>query len=310
MVPPRPRALRRESRWLPVGLAAAAVCGWILLNWSVAIGDTAVTVGSSSMSSLSFSVLTLNVWFGRHEFERRMAGIVDLLVANKADFVCLQEVTPRGAQIFKSDARLKELYDVNKHSVGRYGVLLLAKKRWKAKFKETGFPSDMGRVLLSAIVNLDDGEGAEPQQMIVSTAHFESLSSHSLREEQMEVANRVQKDYTNAVLCGDFNFCSYRNFDLEKKVLENDSLKQKLPEHEDLWPLLHDTTKEEEKGYTFDSTINTNIHKFERMRYDRILSKLKDAKPRSIQIIGNKSLEGGGVSVFPSDHFGLLAHFA
>ena len=262
---------------------------------------------AATMGSLSFSVLTLNVWFGSLEFDRRMAGIVDLLVEKRADFVCLQEVTPRAAEMFKKDARLKEMYDVNKHSVGRYGVLLLVQKHWHAKFHENEFPTNMGRVLLSATVETKLKGQQETKEMVVSTVHLESLNNHPIREEQMGIANKAQLDFENAILCGDFNFCSYRNFDESKPVLENDSLKKKLPGYLDLWSLLHDSSKE--KGYTFDSETNMNIRKFERMRYDRMMTKLKDFKPVRIDVIAKKPVATEEGSVHLSDHYGLLAVF-
>ena len=80
----------------------------------------------------------------------------------------------------------------------------------EGKFQVTEMKSRMGRNLLHCVVSLNS------KRIHVATAHFESLSNAKLRREQVKQANDVassfRKSCVASVLCGDFNFCSYRNF--------------------------------------------------------------------------------------------------
>ena len=80
-----------------------------------------------------------------------------------------------------------------------------------------------------------------------------------------QVSARTLADHPRALLCGDFNFDSQRNFS-GTGPLENNCLEAVLPDFVDVWPLLRPA----DRGFTFDSERNPVIHKPERMRYDRV----------------------------------------
>ena len=275
-------------------------------------------------------------------FVSRMSRVVNILRASQADVVCLQEVTPWSREIFASDPFLTEIYAFSENPLGRYGVLILAKKERAPSFQTHAMETMMGRDLVGVVVDLPSG-GAPKRKVLVLTAHFESLSAAPIRKLQLEQAASVMNEkslsdgvlrnmmsffsgatpkHPNTVLCGDFNFCSYRNFDKDSMPLENDVLRAILPDHDDLWPTLvwpgeaesdgTTTPRAEDKGYTFDSELNHNIRQTERMRYDRVLSRCSDLIPRTIRLVGTEEMEGEGGNKYPmhpSDHFGLLATF-
>lgn len=148
--------------------------------------------------------------------------------------------------------------------------------------------------------------------------HLESLDNKNVRREQLVVMNDYLKHVDDAVVCGDFNIGALHNFDYNWHVgrfgnddnykpkfpLENDVLKQVMPAFRDCWVEMH----EDECGYTYDSVVNKMLGKYEQMRYDRVMIKSKNGflQTKSIDIVGNEPI---GESLFPSDHFGLVACF-
>jgi len=156
--------------------------------------------------------------------------------------------------------------------------------------------------------------------------HLESLNFAPQRKYQIKECAKELERYersSDTMLMGDFNFCSYRNFDKYSKPLENDNLKNHIPQYVDLWAQIHP----ERKGYTFDSERNPIIIKFERMRYDRIMHKSQSFKAKDIFLYGThtvklsskkpEKLKGEGIphslllpdTIPLSDHFGLAAFF-
>lgn len=273
-----------------------------------------------------YSVLTWNVWFGDgHEgpevFKRRCDAVVTSLGRSCADFICLQEVTeglltPLLKAPWVTDAKTGYVCSTDK--IQTYGVLILCRRSLKPQFSEVCFPTRMGRTLHTAKVG----------SLVVGCVHLESLSSASTRYKQIQISFQALRALgcTNEVLCGDFNFCSYRNFNPEITPLENECLPQLLPGYLDLWP----TLEPKHKGYTFDSESNTNVYRYERMRYDRVMAcctslmprsisrygtrevdlKIPDPEPQLVKVNG-KSFKRLSISrtgmLHMSDHFGLLA---
>ena len=275
-------------------------------------------------------VLTYNVWFhqgfhrpppprktptsGRKKeqliidttenfFEERTQGLLKEIKRYDADVICLQEVTHWSKDIIVGDKDLSDEYELRFDVLGRYGTAILIKKKIfvEESFCVTEIPTRMGRTLLHCMVRTVAG------LVHVATAHFESLSSKDIRRKQLAKASEVAKSCASCVahvICGDFNFCSYRNYS-GTGPLENEVLKRELPNFTDVWPMLYP----EKKGYTFDSTSNRNIGKYERMRYDRVLlanarSETPALVPLTMRLIGTDPVPG--LDRQPSDHYGLL----
>lgn len=301
----------------------------------IAVEDAKELSGAvrSTREAGGFSILTWNVWFGdRYEsaehFRKRCQGIVDYLGGLRPDFVCLQEVTPSLLKQIQSSEWVEQEYDVSNNSIRSYGVLLLSRKGLSCTFKEVPLPTNQGRSLLCAEAKLKSGE-----KVAIATVHLESLHAPRMRRRQLAICDRaLSRGPDTRVLCGDFNFCSYRNFNPEITPLENLVLREEIPEFVDVWTRLLGGGKQ--KGYTFDSVVNTNIHKFERMRYDRTLARSASFAPRRISMIGTIKVDlklpepeeklvpvlknkkrvkrlstDYGAEVHLSDHFGLISFF-
>jgi hypothetical protein len=286
-----------------------------------------------------FSLLTWNVWFDDYQFTARVDHICKFIESADVDVVCLQEVTPRFIFQLRDQSWLTK-YDVSDDlqgsSVGSYGIVMLCKKELSAAYKFTRFPSGMGRSLLSTRLLL---RGAE---FCVGTVHLESLNNASLRKQQLEICRDTLDTYDYAVLCGDFNFCSFRNFGpADGASLENDATRLILCDYLDIWPtlipppnlfgdadpsrtppsrrMIHtalnsaDVSVASNLGFTFDSVRNPMLSHFERMRYDRIMFKSGNSEvgigwiASSIEMVGTDAINDNGDR--PSDHFGLLARF-
>mgnify|MGYP003385251279 FL=1 len=263
------------------------------------------------MSRRNLTVLTWNVWFGPLSFKDRCESILKFASESLPDVICFQEATRRFVINHLSKSSLLEMYDMSDpgdgSSVGNYGVLTLCKKDLKATFTSTEFmDSAMDRSLLATEFNLNG------ERIVVGTVHLESLNNHPNRMKQLEVCNTKLSPFTHAILCGDFNFCSYRNFNQDpSKPLENDCLAEICPEYVDMWLHLHVNPyirqlSDSERGrntdaivanmpphivgYTFDSEVNKNIDHFERFRIDRVVYKTPSSgavlRPESIEIVG------------------------
>ena len=149
----------------------------------------------------------------------------------------------------------------------------------------------MGRSLLIAELtplqaNLEQGEG---RKVAVATTHLESLNSAPVRKQQLKIAQEALQGYSQAILCGDFNFDSNQNWGDWRRAaahppqsLENDVLKYILgEEYVDAWPAL----RPGEAGLTFDGGINPHVSDGQEcMRYDRVM--VRGMTPESIDLLG------------------------
>lgn len=185
-------------------------------------------------------LLALETQYAARAFEVRMHAVIDILLSSNADVINLQEVTAWSEEMIKTHPQLMEKYFVSSNVVGRYGVLQLALKTRHPTFTTISMPTNMGRDLLAVQVFVGDNK-----PVLVCGAHFESLSSAPIRKEQLQVASITMKDFSNSILCGDFNFCSYRNYDRSNLILENDVLMEVLPDYDDVWSTIVWPKKEE-----------------------------------------------------------------
>eukprot|EP00300_Choanocystis_sp_HF-7_P009216 c16322_g1_i2.p1 GENE.c16322_g1_i2~~c16322_g1_i2.p1 ORF type:complete len:321 (-),score=48.45 c16322_g1_i2:121-1041(-) len=270
-------------------------------------------IGVTPVSS-PCSLVTYNVWFDTTAwFDDRCAQLVRLIEASDADFVCLQEVLPvflryvQRSDIVRSRYSMSDVADAKgertaSNTLGSYGVVILAKPTASA-LAMVQLPTRMGRSLLYGVYPTADGS-----TLAIGTVHLESLDSPRARREQFGICTALLDTLApHSSLCGDFNFCSYRNF--RKSVLpkENDMLAELAPDYVDTWAAL----RPDEKGYTFDSEANNVISHPEQMRYDRIMLRSAEWAATDIRMIGNTAFQAAGRpgGIFASDHFGLHAVF-
>jgi endonuclease/exonuclease/phosphatase family metal-dependent hydrolase len=281
-------------------------------------------------SKARFSLLTWNVWFGQYEFTRRSDHILSFIDKQDVDVVCLQEATHDLLSILKKHPSLLSKYDISDSdlsgsTIPGYGVLMMTKKALRVKYRLTEFPTQMDRTLLSAELTVKTVSSPnQDSTFCVGTVHLESLNYPKLRQRQLQIASRTLRRFDDVAICGDFNFCSYRNF-RPGTTLENTAMTSTLHEYVDVWPSLVPLPPEAKEvtsydncsveagmalGFTFDSARNPMIRKLERMRYDRIMFKSTGGRwvPVGIELVVTQPIDGQS-DLLPSDHFGLLAHF-
>jgi endonuclease/exonuclease/phosphatase family metal-dependent hydrolase len=208
---------------------------------------------------------------------------------SNADFICLQEVLLEFIVLLQQESEyLSRMYTISSTSrwKAHYGVVILAKRELRPSFRYYDLPTGFGRTLVVAEVNTE--VSSTKIAVRVATAHFESLANHFLRQKQLQIAAEVlglpheEAKSVEAILCGDFNFCSFRNFS-GRGELENRCLGRILPAFTDLWPAIKPV---QDRGYTFDSSRNRNIGKHEQSRYDRVLANLQHLKAVQIDLLG------------------------
>lgn len=293
-------------------------------------------------------VLTFNIWFDMYARKTRNLEIVALLKDHEPTVVCLQEVLKDFVVLILADEWIREHYMLSNRTMQGYGCLILLRRRvcFDAELRETRITSNMDRELHTVSFTY----GPQRTPVHVSTCHFESLSFREVRRTQLQEYRRLYESlHTSSpgklyVLCGDFNFCSYRNWsEGDTSPLENHQLPELLPEFVDVWPSVHgvepatmfppeDPEHRFRMGYTFDTDKNHNIgdKRPEFMRYDRILAASSSMKATAIQLVGCEpcrqkfpekprfkmfsfaATTGEAIpvdDVLPSDHFGLLAQF-
>lgn len=232
-----------------------------------------------SMSTMR--VLTFNVWFDEKLRDARTRGLVEVLNRERPDVCCLQEVVPEVAvQLMSRFPTWKSSDPGDGSSVGSYGVMALVRPGLEVRFSFHKLPTDMDRRLL--VTRLHD--------MAIGTVHLESLANHMTRQAQLRECSKVlaafhQSDGSDALLVGDFNFDSERNFAPPHLPLENEALAACLPGFTDVWPFLR-----ADRGLTFDSAICPYIRQAEQMRYDRVMSRAVAWKVDAIERVGHEQL--------------------
>lgn len=291
-----------------------------------------------TMACRGFTLLSWNIWFDRFQMIPRCEAVSRLIQERLPSVVCLQEVTPLQLQCLSR--ALSDLYAFSPYDEGcSYSTLTMARKGAFAspvEFVRREFRSEQGRFLQAVML-----PGGGP---CVVNLHLESLSNHDTRIDQLKTCRDFLSSSSldpaaaaTSILCGDFNFCSYRNYRPSSAPLENDDLARIFPDWRDVWRSLRPATAEQEQeqepepGYTFDSALNTMLSTRaggeERMRYDRvILSPSPTLRAVSIELVGTEpisraagSADVSGFStpppsdlrrdVFCSDHFGIFTTF-
>lgn len=244
----------------------------------------------------ALTLVTWNVWFAPYAFEARFRALLGVISARRPDIVCLQEIIPESLAMLLAEPWIRDEYrisDARGDTFDSYGVVILSRLPVRA-LSLSELPSHMGRKLLWA--ELDSGAGS----LVAGAVHLESLKpNRDVRAEQLsEIFPILRSAGADALLAGDFNFCS-------SWAAENANLD---PEFVDLWPALRGRAP----GYTEDTDVNTMLRNVKRkdkkVRFDRVLLRSSGAwQPRSIELLGTAPIDDATPDVFPSDHFGLAA---
>jgi tyrosyl-DNA phosphodiesterase 2 len=245
----------------------------------------------------ALTVVTWNTWFAPYAFEARFRALLEVARARRPDVICLQEIVAESLEMLLAEPWVREEYrvsDATGDTFDSYGVVILSRLPVRSLVLHE-LPTHMDRRLLTAELV------AGSSRIVVATVHLESLKhSPGLRAEQLAVIFPLLRAAgPDAVLVGDFNFCS-------SWTAENANLD---PGFVDLWPALRGL----EPGYTEDTGVNVMLRNVEsrtkRVRFDRVLLHSTGAawRPRSIALLGTAPISPGAPDTFPSDHFGLVA---
>jgi hypothetical protein len=193
-------------------------------------------------------------------FLERAKLIADLCLDRRPDVICFQEVLPEFLAHLQTQPWLDDYACSDERldggSLNGYGNVMLVRKALRpTAFHLIPLPSRMGRKLLCTEISLCrnqvslesemnateelkncNGEmgagnvGSIPAKVTIGTVHLESLNHAALRREQLAMVARHCSQAMDAVICGDMNFCSYRNFHMppawstQQAILENSML--------------------------------------------------------------------------------------
>jgi len=240
--------------------------------------------------------VSFNVWFDYFEREARMLEILKICNEFNADIVCLQEMTKGSLEIMTAQPFIRENYYISDSieygagTVFPYGVCIFVKKHLPInRMFLNELPTKMSRSCLSIEMTING------KISCFSTIHLESLNSQPLRAKQMYLISTYLKTYDTALLCGDFNFDSERNYNLSSTPLENENIENFYPGFIDIWKELKYPL---DLGKTFPGDGS---------RYDRMIMKSSILQPDDIVILGSKPFKDCMErQVYPSDHFGLF----
>ena len=179
------------------------------------------------------SLLTWNVWFEPMQLAARGRESLRIAELMRPDIICLQEVTEAFLEPLRESSWIHSEYlcsdsDFRGGTLGAYGVLMLCKRSLCPSFHWHHLPSNMGRSLLVSKCTMENG-----REVCVGTVHLESLDNQTTREKQLRVCEGVLPA-GSSILCGDFNFCSFRNY-IVSSPLHNECLSEILPNFVDVW---------------------------------------------------------------------------
>lgn len=264
----------------------------------------ALPTGLVEADAPALTVSTYNVLFDLYEADKiyseaRREVCLELLRAQDADLVALQEVTPALWAMLLAQPWVRERYYVSSgpgaEGLVPYGPALLS--RWPLALELHSFSSQkrllVGRLSLAG------------RALLVASVHLTSNyrgDADERRAEQIEVllARLRQGDVADALILGDFNFGDED---------ENDQLP--AAGLLDAWTAVHP----HHPGFTFDPVANPLAAIMSRTgraaRFDRVLlhSPARAVAPVDVAVFGDKPFAAvpGGLGKFASDHFGLTA---
>lgn len=228
-------------------------------------------------------VVTQNLWFDSQERESRMLAHLTQWQNIQPDLIAIQEATLACLRPLLNDPWLQGYWSSTSLESGAewQGIALFSKVA-PSRVEMLPLPGSMGRRLLLA----------QFPELWVGVIHLESMgSSGEVRRQQLQEIFANLSASPEALLLGDFNFCSSSQ--------EN----QHLPDsYVDCWANL----RPDQPGWTIDPSLNRFCRGTPR-RLDRALLRSQQWRPGEIQLLGTCPPEEG---LFASDHFGLWLQLA
>jgi len=229
---------------------------------------------------------------GLHE---RLSGVISVIKNQIPHVVMLQEVVAEHVDRLKQS--LGVTYEIvwGDRSSGYFNTILIHKKHGHSTSRRTvRFPgSIMGRHLVIAQCTIFKKE------FTFLTSHFESMKDHAReRVAQLQYTCREMDRCEGCVVFGgDTNLR-----DSDCGILPNT--------YHDLWEL---AGRPKDLKYTWDMSINHNLKMRSKaaLRFDRMFIRKESRNPikvKSMRSVGKTKLMS--CDLYPSDHWGILAHLA
>ena len=238
-------------------------------------------------------VMTYNVLADPIEADKRLKAIIDIILSNQPDIIALQEVAPWFLDGLLNDSQVSAAYEgasFGQSNPAPGGQYILS----RYPIRESKAIRLSGRQGRTAIVVSIDIDGVET---LVATTHMESaLADGPIRAGQLGELFELVEGSNEAIVLGDFNFGDGENE--ESRIPGN---------FVDAWNEL----RQGDSGFTWniESSPMAKRGSFpgeQSRRIDRVLFRTATYRADEIRIVGDKPISADG-SLFPSDHFGLVA---
>jgi tyrosyl-DNA phosphodiesterase 2 len=235
----------------------------------------------------------------------RTKAVCETIKKERPHIIYLQEVVSETLSILQEKCSPAYRCIVGRHSsgeptVGEYFVAMLLRNESVEYVSHNVLPfytSQMGRCLLKVEATV------KGVPCLLMTSHLESTGSHTAeRKRQLKAAFDVMTkcDAQHTVIFGgDMNL-------RDKEVQQIGGLPRGV---DDIWEA---TGRRQEAAYTWDTQRNDNLewaHRFgPRCRFDRLFYRPNDRLTAVyFELVGLERLSS--CRRFPSDHWGILAHF-
>lgn len=282
-------------------IALAIVVCMMPVMWASKRFETPVTasapVGAGRPVANTLRVLTYNVLADEKDAQRRIPALLKVVGEADADILAFQEV-----QDWFRERLLREPWAANYpyssdavSSGCRHGEYWVLSRHPLLSAKCIRLPSPQGRSVLIANLNVHG------RPLAVATMHLDAyLEDGEVRAKQLDRIFELLKGRGDAIVLGDFNFG-------DGEAPDSAHLH---PAFADAWTFTHPG----EPGFTWNietsEMARAGSFKGERSRrIDRILIRSDAWRPADAQIVGDAPVTPGDRTLFPSDHFGLVAQF-
>ncbi len=290
------------------------------------------------MNGQSIKVLSYNVFSGQDEkfSKERLDLTINIILDQKPDIICLQEATTEF--ITKLNSHLSYYLYSKKESLNHEEIKIVESSGYMAilsKFEikekiliyKGGYCDDgILKVILKTHdtfgfdlhvynVHLSGGTYDKPKEVI--------LTKRIRRMIELDILNRDLKDKNQCIIAGDFNSdanCTELCIDAPYTLSDNTSSfpevrfypSRQFDDIRDAWHEL----KPDDLGFTEDTELNSfrkylKKNQIRQARYDQIYYRYVGCIfAKKIQLVGIEAIgETDGVTLFPSDHFGIMCTF-
>jgi endonuclease/exonuclease/phosphatase family metal-dependent hydrolase len=257
-----------------------------------------------SKTRMLFKIMSYNIWFDKLARITRTNKLIETILKEKPNVVCLQEVVPETCSILLENLQQYYPYHYPSALGHRYGCFIFSKHSI-IQSETKAFLSNMGRLLDVVTINLGDDLDGSNSKIIIGNTHFESefdkdnvvkkvqYKTAASFLQQLFLKNSTDENFIEIFLCSDTNVTQYEENDFDETF--------KLMS--DAWIV---GGQNDNNKYTYDTKTNIYIRNSEfqiRARLDRILFKnAHNLKQINFKMIGSDEFE-------ISDHYGIIGEY-